>query len=72
MNFADRLKKRERYSHVRENEHGMTLIEYMTVNFPRFNRCEWLEKIKAATAEQLTGVDGITEKLAENIYQYFH
>ena len=47
MNFADRLKKRERYSHVRENEHGMTLIEYMTVNFPRFNRCEWLEKINS-------------------------
>jgi excinuclease ABC subunit C len=30
-----------------------------------------VEKIKAATPEQLAAVDGITEKLAENIYQYF-
>jgi len=31
-----------------------------------------VEKIKAATPEQLNGVPGITEKLAEKIYIYFH
>jgi excinuclease ABC subunit C len=30
-----------------------------------------VEKIKAATPEQLMSVQGITEKLAENIYRYF-
>ena len=31
-----------------------------------------VEKIKSATAAQLLEVDGITEKLADNIYKYFH
>ena len=41
----DRFKVRERYSHVRENEHGMLLIDYMVENFSRFDRSEWQEKI---------------------------
>ncbi|MBR1966781.1 MAG: RluA family pseudouridine synthase [Lentisphaeria bacterium] len=45
MDFADKLKLRERYSHVRENEHDMQLIDYMTENFNRFDRMQWLEKI---------------------------
>ncbi|MBR2510400.1 MAG: RluA family pseudouridine synthase [Lentisphaeria bacterium] len=45
MDF-DRFKMRERYSHVRENEHGMLLLDYMTENFSRFDRDGWQEKIK--------------------------
>lgn len=56
MNFDDRLKCRERYSHVRENEHGMTLIDYMVKNFSRFTRTQWLEKI----SEKRLKVNGIS------------
>ena len=41
MDFADKLLRRERYSHVRENENGMRLIDYMTENFLRFDRTQW-------------------------------
>lgn len=54
MDFSDRFKYRERYSHVRENEHGMTLIDYMVKNFPRFDRTQWLAKI----AEKYLAVNG--------------
>ena len=56
MDFSQRLKCRERYSHVRENENGMALIDYMTANFLRFSRNEWLEKI----AENRLAVNGQT------------
>ena len=45
MDFSDKFKFRERYSHVRENEDGITLIDYMVQNFSRFDRMSWLEKI---------------------------
>ncbi len=56
MDFADKFKCRERYSHVRESENGMILIDYMTANFSRFHRNEWLEKI----AEKRLAVNGKT------------
>ena len=52
MDFSQRLKCRERYSHVRENENGMALIDYMTANFLRFSRNEWLEKIELAQTRE--------------------
>lgn len=45
MDFQERLNHRERYSHVRENEDGITLIDYMTANFRRFDRRKWLQII---------------------------
>ena len=45
MDFSDKFKFRERYSHVRENEDGIILIDYMVQNFSRFDRMRWLEKI---------------------------
>lgn len=45
MDFSDKFKFRERYSHVRENENGMILIDYMVQNFSRFERSQWLDKI---------------------------
>ena len=45
MDF-DRFKMRERYSHVRENEHGMLLLDYITEKFSRFDRDGWQEKMK--------------------------
>ena len=44
MDF-DRFKVRERYSHVRENENGMSLLDYMTANFHRFDRETWQKLI---------------------------
>lgn len=46
MDF-DRFKVRERYSHVRENENGMSLLDYMTANFHRFDRETWQKLIAA-------------------------
>jgi excinuclease ABC subunit C len=31
-----------------------------------------IEKIRSASVEELMEADGITEKVAENIYRYFH
>ena len=57
MDFAERLKIRERYSHVRENENGMILIDYMSTNFRRYDRAEWLNLIM----QQKISVNNITE-----------
>ena len=46
MKFSEKLQIRERYSHVRESENGMILLDYMAENFRRFDREQWAEIIR--------------------------
>ena len=45
MDFADRFRLRERYSHVKEYEDGMCLLDYLAGKFTRLSMDEWLSEI---------------------------
>jgi 23S rRNA pseudouridine955/2504/2580 synthase/23S rRNA pseudouridine1911/1915/1917 synthase len=45
--FAEKLARRELYSHVPEPEDGAALPDYLAAHFSRFDRAGWIEAIKA-------------------------
>ncbi len=51
LTFADKIRRRILYSHVRENEDGMNITDYLTANFSRFDRAGWREAITQGMVE---------------------
>ena len=45
--FADKLARRQLYSHVPEAEDGTALPDYLTAHFRRFDRAGWIRAIEA-------------------------
>ena len=45
--FADKLARRQLYSHVPEAEDGAALPDYLAVHFSRFDRAGWIRAIEA-------------------------
>ena len=45
--FAEKLERRQLYSHVPESEDGATLPDYLAVHFNRFDRTGWVRAIDA-------------------------
>ena len=45
--FADKLARRQLYSHVPEAEDGATLPDYLAAHFSRFDRAGWVQAIEA-------------------------
>lgn len=45
--FAEKLARRQLYSHVRESEDGKPLPDYLAAHFSRFDRAGWIEAIEA-------------------------
>ena len=46
MEFAEKLKRRRLYSHVRSGEADLTLPDYLAALFPRFDRAGWELEIR--------------------------
>ena len=47
--FADKLARRQLYSHVPEAEDGATLPDYLAAHFSRFDRAGWIRAIEAGS-----------------------
>ena len=47
MEFAEKLKRRRLYSHVRTHEAGLTLADYLAALFSRFDRAGWVREIQS-------------------------
>ena len=45
--FADKLARRQLYSHVPEAEDGAILADYLAAHFSRFDRAGWVQSIEA-------------------------
>ena len=45
--FADKLARRQLYSHVPETEDGAALPDYLAAHFSRFDRAGWIQAIEA-------------------------
>ena len=45
--FADKLARRQLYSHVPQAEDGATLPDYLAAHFSRFDRAGWVQAIEA-------------------------
>ncbi len=45
--FADKLARRQLYSHVPEAEDGAILADYLALHFRRFDRAGWVQSIEA-------------------------
>ena len=44
--FAEKLARRQLYSHVPEAEDGAALPDYLAAHFSRFDRAGWVRAIK--------------------------
>lgn len=51
MDFADKIRRRILYSHVREDEDGLVLSGYLARNFSRFDRENWRKEILSGKVE---------------------
>ncbi len=70
--FAITFQKSLRQKNALKSElENIRLIGKNKVNL-LFDKFKSVEKIKSATIEELSSIKGIGEKLAENIYNYFH
>ena len=45
--FADKLARRQLYSHVPEAEDGIALPDHLAAHFSRFDRAGWIRAVKA-------------------------
>ncbi len=68
ITFQKSLRQKQAITSELEN---IELIGKAKVNL-LFNHFKSLDKIKSATLEELKSIDGIGDKLASNIYNYFH
>ena len=70
--FAITFQKSLRQKNALKSElENIRLIGKNKVNL-LFDKFKSVEKIKSATIEELSSIKGVGEKLAENIYNYFH
>lgn len=68
ITFQKSLRQKQAITSELEN---IKLIGKAKVNL-LFNHFKSLDKIKSATLDELKSIDGIGDKLASNIYNYFH
>ena len=67
--FADKLARRQLYSHVPEDEDGAALTDYLAAHFSRFDRAGWDNAIKTGlvTVNGLPALPGATVKRHDRI-----
>ena len=67
--FADKLARRQLYSHVPEAEDGTALPDYLAAHFSRFDRTGWVQAIEAGlvTVNDRPALPGATVKRHERV-----
>lgn len=67
--FADKLARRQLYSHVPEAEDGAALPDYLAAHFSRFDRAGWIQAIEAGlvTVNDLPALPGMTVKRHDRV-----
>ena len=67
--FADKLARRQLYSHVPEVEDGAALPDYLAAHFSRFDRAGWIRAIEAGlvTVNGLSTVPGMAVKRHDRV-----
>ncbi len=70
--FADKLARRQLYSHVPEAEDGAALPDYLAAHFSRFDRAGWIRAIEAGlvTVNDLPSLPGATLKCHDRVGYY--
>ncbi len=70
--FADKLARRQLYSHVPEAEDGAALPDYLAAHFSRFDRAGWVQTIEAGlvTVNDLPAHSGMTVKRHDRVEYY--
>ena len=70
--FADKLARRQLYSHVPEAEDGATLPDYLAAHFSRFDRAGWIRAIEAGlvTVNDRPAFPGATVKRHDRVGYY--
>ncbi len=70
--FADKLARRQLYSHVPEAEDGAALPDYLAAHFSRFDRVGWIRAIEAGlvTVNDLTARPGMTVRRHDRVGYY--
>ena len=70
--FADKLARRQLYSHVPEAEDGTALPDYLAAHFSRFDRAGWIRAIEAGlvTVNDLPSLPGATLKCHDRVGYY--
>ena len=67
--FADKLARRQLYSHVPEAEDGAALTDYLAAHFSRFDRAGWNRAVEAGlvTVNGLPALPGATVKRHDRV-----
>ena len=67
--FADKLARRQLYSHVPEAEDGAALPDYLAAHFSRFDRAGWVQAIEAGlvTVNDLSARPDMTVKRHDRV-----
>lgn len=70
--FADKLARRQLYSHVPEAEDGAALPDYLAAHFSRFDRAGWIRAIKAGfvTVNDLPALSNMSVKRHDRVGYY--
>ncbi len=70
--FADKLARRQLYSHVPEAEDGAALPDYLAAHFSRFDRAGWVRAIKAGlvTVNDRPAVPDMTLKRHDRVVYF--
>ena len=70
--FADKLARRQLYSHVPEAENGAALPDYLAAHFSRFDRTGWVQAIEAGlvTVNDLPVLPDMTVKRHDRVGFY--
>ena len=70
--FADKLARRQLYSHVPEAEDGAALPDYLAAHFSRFDRAGWIRAIDAGfvTVNDRPALPGATVKRHDRVEYY--
>ncbi|MBQ7730803.1 MAG: RluA family pseudouridine synthase [Lentisphaeria bacterium] len=70
--FADKLARRQLYSHVPEAEDGAALPDYLAAHFSRFDRAGWIRAIEAGlvTVNDLPARPDMTVKRHDRVGYY--
>jgi len=70
--FADKLARRQLYSHVPEAEDGVALPDYLAAHFSRFDRAGWVRAIEAGlvTVNDIPAFPDMTVKRHDRVDYY--
>ena len=70
--FADKLARRQLYSHVPEAEDGAALPDYLAAHFSRFDRAGWIRAIEAGfvTVNDLPALPDMNVKCHDRVGYY--